>query len=208
MKTIKKIIAVVIIIFCGSFCHAQYQLSDSQRVSMQQRDLKLSLKSIKTAAYIFEGTVSHQECYYSKGGEMLTCTVFQITKIFKGNPQIKLGSIKVITQQGGSIGGHTERPFDAGSGLHNHGTYIIFGCSADTSWLISKMIATDNILTLQCFDHIDFNGNTASWGWRNPTNYKTLDDLYTFLKENGLIVQEEVEQTTMPADTTKQQKQK
>jgi hypothetical protein len=190
MNTTEKIIVGVLIIFCNSFSYAQSQVSDTAKTSLQSRELKTHLNSIKKAIYVFEGRATHQECYYSKGGEMLTCTVFQITKIFKGNPQINLGSIKVITMQGGTIGDNTIRLIDAGPGLHSHGTYIIFGCSADTSWLISNMITSDNSITLQCFDHIDFNGNSASWGWRNPTKYKTLDDLYAFLKENGLIALE------------------
>jgi hypothetical protein len=205
MKTINKIIATVIIIFCNLFCYSQYQLSDSQKVLMQQHELKVSLSSIQKAPYIFEGTVTHQENYYNKNGEMLTCTVISITKIFKGNPQIKLGSIKVITDQGGTIEGHTEKSLDDGSGLSKNGTYIIFGKTTGTANINDKMITTDNLLTLDCIDHIDFIRGGASWGWHNPTNYKTLDDLYAFLKENGLSVQEEIEQQqTTPADSTKQ----
>jgi hypothetical protein len=228
MNIINKIIAAIIIIFCNSFCFAQYQPSDSQRVLMQRRELAVSLKSINKVPYIFEGNVTQQECYYSKEGEMLTCTVFQITKIFKGSPQIKLGSIKVITMQEGLI--------DAGPGISGYGTYIIFGRPTGSSKLNDK-ITTDNLLTLDCFDRIDFLGNVyldlrtrkylkleqidslhindnmilyyrpaAQWGLQNPTKFKTLDELYAFLKEKGLTVQEEVaqpQQPTSPADTTK-----
>ena len=219
MKTINKIFIAVLIIFCYSFSKAQQnQTSNSQLSSSQEQTLKQHQKNLKEAEEIFEGNVTHQESYKNTKGELWTCTVFQITKIFKGNPQITLGSIKVVTFQSNG----SQKVLDGGPSLGKSGTYIILGKPADTSMLNDKMITTDNSLTLSPYfgiiaitgDVYEYNNLVkahAEWlgGYRNPgTSYKTLDDLYSFLKENGLSAQEEVEQPTMPADTTKQQKQK
>ncbi len=59
--------------------------------------------------------------------------------------------------------------------------------------LSDTMIATNNTITLttmDCDNPIGFTGtDSAQWGY---TKYSTLDSLYSFFKENGLTVQEEV----------------
>jgi hypothetical protein len=218
MKTITKIIETVIIIIC--FCSACYSqqanLSASQELARHKR-------SINNTAYIFEGKVTQQECYYGKNKEILTCSVISINKIFRGSPQIKLGNIKVITKQFGRIGDNISHVNidDKGVGLSKGSTYIIFGRPAYSYMLVDKMITTDDTITLttmDCEDPIVFSekisknnnmvsSDSSSAQWSRKSHFNTLDELYSFLKENGLSVQEEVEQTTMPADTTKQQKQ-
>ena len=50
-------------------------------------------------------------------------------------------------------------------------------------------LVTDNKINLTAQDEpIAFVGVTAQWG---ITHYKTLDELYAFLKDNGLTVQQE-----------------
>jgi hypothetical protein len=228
MNTITKIIIAFLVINCllilsGINCPAQQsQLSTSQQLTIQQRTLASQQYILKNAAYIFEGMVTQQECYQKVG--ILTCSIIQITKIFKGSPQIKLGSIKVITSQGGSIGDGSieEIVSDRGVALGRSHTYIIFGGIADSTILPDKMIATDNSLILSTGGAIVFNSNkiyrrgiefhverpAAQW---EETQFKTLDDLYVFLKENGLTIQEEVVQPKpliSPADSTKQKKTK
>ena len=99
------------------------------------------------------------------------------------------------------------------------------GNLADSSILASDMTATDNptvLLPTECIqiadpkiqkthvqsDPVAQMGGT-SWG---RTSFKSLDELYTYLKENGgLSVQEEVEQSQnlkSPADSTKQKQPK
>jgi hypothetical protein len=192
MKTIKTILAVVIISsYFSCVCHAQ-QVGGTPAEWVKEHE-----KEINTSAYIFEGTVTQQKCYYGKPG-IMTCSVIQITKIYKGSPQIKLGTIKVIEE-----GGHIDNtpyvnPSDGGWVLIGKGgTYIIFGQPstfepADTNML--HTMATDNTMTLLlcCVDPINFDGKgAAQW---DDTKYLTVDSLYSFLKQNGLTVEEEAQQ--------------
>ena|ERR1700721_3094488 len=191
MKTQKKFVIAFVIIFCHSFCYSQ------QRHPSASRELEQHKKSINTTAYIFLGSVTQQQNYYGKNKEILTCSIISITKIFKGTPQIKLGSIKVITSQGGHIGNIYARLADDGRGitLSNGATYIIFGRQAYPYMLADTMTTTDNTLiltTMGCDNPVVFSGNnSARWGY---TSYKTLDELYSFFKENGVTVQEEAQQ--------------
>jgi hypothetical protein len=170
MKKIIKLIIALNIILCYSFCNAQ---TSAQWLAYQEKELK-------ECAYIFEGKVIQQS------GKSFTCSVIQITKIYRGSPQIKLSSIKMIT----TFGKNGSEKFPQ---LHNGSTYIIFGFTTSYSKEFQS-IKADNLLTLQTNDWVTFIGNGAEWGWRKVTYYKTLDELYSFFKENGLTVQEEAEQ--------------
>jgi len=166
MKTTRKISIVVLIILGYSITYAQHPTS------------------IKKAEYIFEGTVI-QQSYKPK--TTLTCSVFQINKVFKGSEKMKLGTIKVESEQSTP---HM-RIEDGGPGLKMGSKYVIFGVPTDANTFQS--ISTDNLYTLRCIDNIAFIGGGAKWGWHNPTQFKTVDSLYSFFKANGLTVQEEVE---------------
>src|ERR1035437_518183 len=159
MNTIKKIIilikrnavvrfcqqitAIIIFSFTSFFCHAQSMYrSPSEQLAHNQ-------SALKNTAFIFEGIAVQQKSYRTKQGANLTCSVIKITKIFKGNPQIKLGSIKVITDQGSS-----EDEWAIGMGF----TYILMGNLADSSILASDMTATDNptvLLPTECIQIAD-----------------------------------------------------
>jgi hypothetical protein len=215
-------IAFLILTFC-------FHYSFSQRIEFTTPEAKLEAQKfiIKKSAFIFEGVTSQQQnCYRSKYG-FLTCTTISITKIFKGSGKIKLGTIKLITAQGGSIennNGNTEVETisDGGPEISKGQSYIIFASIADSSYyggtnLYARNDTTDNDLALLVKDIICFDFKNqklhpthpdmfpiAKWG-SVGSNYKTLDDLNAFLKENGLTVQEEVEQQPkLPADSTKQ----
>jgi hypothetical protein len=181
MKACIKLIAGAFIIFFYSFCNAQVINTPAQWLAFQQRQLK-------GCAYIIEGTITQQKSYNGKTGRMM-CSVIQITKIFRGSPQIKLGSIKIITNQ------YSKNVADASPNI-GKGHYIIFGTPTKSSLPIDTIFTTDNLLILQASasDWVTFTGSGAQWGWRKVTYYKTLDSLYSFFKENGLTVQEEVEQ--------------
>jgi hypothetical protein len=177
MKTTKRIITAAFIIFCNSFCYAQMvDVSPSRQ--------------IKYSKFIFEGNVTQQECFYVGRYGVLTCNVVQITKIYKGRSQIKLGSIKVISMQGGRVGNYTDQPSDVGPGLSKGKNYIFLGKMLTDSTMLHKM-ATDNSITVLLSDCISLSGNSAVW---DRTQYGTLDDLYSVFKANGLRVQEEAEQ--------------
>jgi hypothetical protein len=174
MKTMKNIIGTLIIIFCYSFSNAQVQATPAQWVGVEK-------EMIRSRAFIFEGRVISQS---NISKTELTCSVIQITKIFKGSPQIKLGTIKILTEQSSGMK-------DGGVGLSKRGTYIIFGNPTNST--IFDSIIADNSITLTANNSIVFTGdNSAQWG----TNlYKPLDSLYSVFKRNGLMVQEEVNNT-------------
>jgi hypothetical protein len=172
MKIISRLFAGVYMISCYAICNAQ---SPAQWSAFQQRELK-------GCAYIFEGKVTQQS------GKAITCSVVQITKIYKGNPQIKLGSIKVIT----TITKNGSEKFPQ---LIKGHQYIIFGSttSTDNSNAFQSVVA-DNSLTLQTNDWVVYTDTGAVWGWRKPTVFPTKDSLNSYLKSNGIIVQEETQQ--------------
>jgi hypothetical protein len=220
MKTIKKTIVAVIIIYC-SYSQAQ------QAYVTSEQELALQKQTMRNTPFIFEGTVIKQQCYISKKRGTQTCTVVQITKIFKGNPQIKLGTIKVI-MQGGHIGDTPYiPPSEAGTTFKIGLTYIVFGNPATSSIMPNSttdtLILSDNTVILEQYDLIEINlidtnlkdakrikelkRYNPNWlaDWDNYHFY-SLDVLYAYLKQNGnLTVQEEVQQQPKsPADSTKQ----
>jgi hypothetical protein len=175
MKTIKKIVTSTLIILCNSFCNAQ------------MTDISPA-RQIKYSTFIFEGNLIKKECFYAKQYGVLTCNVMQITKIYKGSPQIKFGTIKVITCCGGRVGNYRQDPpaDGGGPGIDKGKIYIILGNTADST-ILHPMI-TDNGITIDISDCIILSGNSAVW---DRTQYRTLDDLYSIFKANGLTVQEE-----------------
>jgi hypothetical protein len=170
--------------------------------SNSDEKLKFQKEIMSNASFIFECKYISQKCYRkSPNGIILTCSTLEITKIFKGSGQIKLGTIKIITQQGGSI--PEEHPnnedyvmqtvSDGGTGIGSKGTYIILGTLADLTLLGSsnspaRTIITDNQLVLEVTDLIE---NGTSWS-SVEVQFKTINELYSFLNDNGgLTVQEE-----------------
>jgi len=221
MKTIKKTIVAVIIIYC-SYSQAQ------QAYVTSEQELALQKQTMRNTPFIFEGvTTQQQQCYRSKYG-FLTCTTISITKIFKGSGQIKLGTIKLITAQGGSIednNGNTEVETisDGGTEISKGQSYIIFASIADSSYYgginsSARNDTIDNSLVLLVKDIICFDFKNQKLHPTHPdmfpiakwvsveSNFTTLDDLYGYLKEKcNLTIQEEVEQQPKsPADSTKQ----
>ena len=197
MNTTKKIV-IALLLICS------YSLSEAQQIQRTpSEELQLHKNCIKGAQYIFEGTVIKQECFYGrKGSGVLTCSVIQITKIYKGSPQINLGTIKVITKQGGQVGnGPAEEMSDGGPSLNKGATYIVFGKLADTSQAYQML--TDNNLTMVNIDFpVRYQGKDAAI-WRT-TMYKNINDLYALFKENGLTVEAAAQQQSeSPADSTK-----
>jgi hypothetical protein len=180
MKLTINFFAIISAIFFNSICNAQTINTPEQWLIFQQNELK-------NCPYVFEGKIIQQ----SKKGKA-TCSVLQITKIYRGD-QLNIGTIKVVT----TIATGAEK-FPQ---LHKDNTYIIFGNLSNST--LFKSVASVNTLTLWSNDWVVFQDTGAEWGWRKKTNYKTVDDLYSFFKENGLIVKEEVQQqSTTPTDST------
>jgi hypothetical protein len=193
MNTIKKVLSTVLIIY-SSFCYSQQViLSDEQELAYHKR-------IIARVPYIFEGKVIKQEYFHGANDRwgILTCSIVQITKIYKGGAGIQLGTIKVITAQGGpNSAGFMTIQEDGGSGLTQGGTYIIFGTPADSSRL--HEMPSDNSVTLTMDEPICFRAqNPITWG---QTQYKKINDLYAFFKENGLQVEQQM--SPIPSDSTK-----
>jgi hypothetical protein len=193
MNTTKGFVLALSVLVCYLFSQGQNNPnSASQNTTKHQNALKRS-------AYIFEGSITEQENYHGKrsGGMLLTCTVMQITKIFKGSPQIKLGSIKVITMQ-------DKRVQDgSNAALGKSGNYIVIGNVADSADLNSNMTLTDNFITVSSSNIVVLsqginNEHTAQWEggrWSPGTSYNSVDSLYSFFRQNGITIQEQVDST-------------
>ncbi len=216
----KKIIVAVLFIFCTYFPFAQSKVG----FPTSESKLKLQKQIMGNAAFVFEGIATSQKSYRTAKYGILTCTVFEIKKIFKGSGQIKLGTIKVISL-GGTIPeenpDNKERVLEGSSAgedisIAKGVTYIIFAPLADSSGFGNAnspvtTLVTDNTIVLGVRDLIILNRmlthykshnvknpeklaaneNAAEW-FSVETYFKTLDELYTFLKDNGgLTVQEE-----------------
>ena len=201
MKNLKTFIAILLTLHFGS-------LVSAQMTAFNMEDQK---NCIHNAKYIFEGKVIRQECFY--GGEdrsVLTCSIISITKIFKGSPEIKLGTIKFVTMQGGRVGKDTGKivlnpitPSDLGPGVWKGGTYIIFGQDAPSNALHPMPSDNDVTLIMQC-EPIEFETpknaamERALAFWRE-NKFVTSDELNNYLLNMGLNIQEPVSQ----ADSTK-----
>lgn len=198
MKIIPRIISVIIITLWYSHSSAQVlDLTPSEELPEHK-------KLLQSNANIFEGRVMQQKSFYRyhPGGTVFTCSIIKITKIYKGSPQLKLGTIKLITEQGGHVENYRgitqPPPSDGFIGVTKGGDYIIFGTPttfnpADTNLIYS--MTTDNSLVFELYDEIKVFHNGAQWG---NTHYSTRDSLYLFFKENGVTVKEQV----APADNT------
>jgi len=192
MKTIKETLAGLFFIFIYSLSSAQMlDFTPSQWIDIHKNE-------IKGTSYIIEGNVIKQKDFRTPNYKVFTCYVMSITKIFKGSPQIKLGTIKVIGDDCRvDENGVLISTFDcSGVGLAKGYTYIIFGdlttFKPDDTTLIHSM-ATDNIVTLNVNDKpiCFFHDSTARW---DKIKYSSWDSAYYFLKENGLTVQDEIKQ--------------
>jgi len=169
MKT-KIYIVALIIIFCYSFSYAQLiQLTPTTEMVNNYA---------KTIPYIFEGTIIQQT--HRSSGMLSICSTIQITKIYKGSPQLKLGTIKVLSDGGGD---------DSGPGLVKGCKYIIFGKPANSKTFDD--IITDNGFVLWNYDQINFFGDVY---WElNVNNYwlpKQFDSIrarYNVKKDSGII---------------------
>jgi hypothetical protein len=187
MKTIKGTITTLLIIFCYSFSEAQ-QVSVTPAQMIEEHK-----KEISNTAFIFEGIVIQQKQYNGKKQLVTTC-IIQITKIFKGSPQLKVGSIKLVTKQRDKSGDLISIPSDEGYmvPISKGSTYIIFARPAG-SWAVDSTI-TDNTITLTSWYGLDYPiivHNNDAVSWYDTPQFKTKEDVYSFFKENGLTVQEQ-----------------
>ncbi len=206
MNTVKKYITVAVLIFCTYFSYAQ-----KMGFRTAEDKLKFQKHIMSSTTFIFEGTVISQKCYrQSPNGTILTCSTIEIKKIFKGSGQIKLGTIKVITVQGESI--PEEHPnnedyvvvTDSETGIEiSKGNYIVFATLASSSMLgnsnsPAKTIKTDNALVVQVMDLI---GQNRTFWYSVEVKFKTVDELYSFLKDKGGLKVQEQKEEVMPTNT-------
>lgn len=188
MEIIKRIRMTIIIIFCHFSSEGQIIALTPAQAILEHK------KQIGTTSYIFEATAIQQNFYNGKAQVITTC-IMQITKIFKGSPQLKLGSIKVVTDQTPKSGDIISIPSDEGDVITivKGSTYIIFGRIVGTPWVVDSTL-TDNSITLtpMGMDYPIVIHNKDSVSWEFTPQFKTEEDIYSFFKENGVTVQEEV----------------
>jgi hypothetical protein len=109
MKTTRKALLAILFTCSQMFCYSQQiQITDAEEKAFHQ-------KIIARVPYIFEGKVIKQEYFHGAGDRygILTCSLVQITKIYKGSPKIVLGTICVVTSQGGPENGFMVYPSEA-----------------------------------------------------------------------------------------------
>jgi hypothetical protein len=192
MKTVKKaVLAILFIYSCVLGYSQQIHRSDSSEKAFHQR-------IIARVPYIFEGKVIKQEYFHGAGDRygILTCSLVQITKIYKGSPKIVLGTICVVTAQGGPENGFMVYPSEATITLYQGSRYIIFGTPADSTRRHS--MPSDNNTTLTIDEPVVFTPhNPITWG---QSQYSTTG-FDSFFKDCGLTVQVEMKQT--PTDSIK-----
>jgi hypothetical protein len=220
MKIIEKFTTVLFIVLSCSLCQAQMIGIDSANAPNILKNYNQDPN-----VYVFEGYVTHMQkkniAVSNMGSEMICCVV-QITKIFKGSPEIKLGTIKVL-----SYGfNENEATVNDFTPPLTEGSHIIFGRITNSNIFDSN--STDNAPILSCVDRVDFpsyydtfthknvlpnqrdsltklhhniillkNPNVAAI-WRN-LKFSTRGSLYSLFNQNGLTIQEQV----MPADSAK-----
>ena len=193
MKTKILFIAAIQSIFCFySVC-----CTGQKGYGISADELAYHKRIIKNPnVFIFEGSVMRHNTYHGKGQQAWDYYVVKIIKIYNGNPQLKLGTIKVIKQIGDYIkNSEGIIPLsDGGEGLQDGCTYIVFGNPttfepADTN--IVHLIITDNILTLVPFSQIDllcknyFDINTGKYV--PPYQFDSVNKIHkVFLPDNGI----------------------
>jgi hypothetical protein len=193
MKSTKGTIIPLFLIFSSLYSLAQVDIGTPSEWVMEHK------KEIKNTPYIIEGTVIQQKHFKAPNNELMTCYIISITKIYKGSPQIKLGTIKVILSDGAYESNGIIVPTSDGGGVTLGGKgsiCIIFGTPTafkptDTS-MVHSMVAENSITLGWAADPINIDKTSAQWDY---TIYNSLDSLYSFFKENGLTVQEEVDET-------------
>jgi len=206
MVVTKKLLLIFCLTNIFYTCGAQYVHLTKAQWDTEHKKL------ISRVSFIIEGAVIRQSTFISKSRELLTCSVLQISKIYKGDKQINIGTIKILTFQ--STGSMTVS--DMGEGLYVNHSYIILGSQADSSHLSKSMLQTDNIATIYLNDQIDLVDSTQNdfTKKRNPSimvsdttsknntvihhyiaakwdrvGYKSMEELYEFFKSSGLTIQ-------------------
>ena len=88
-----KTLLIILAFFLASFSYAQ----DYREVPIENnRTLEISELKLNYPI-VFEGEVLSKELsYIDKGGSLITPFVVKITRIFKGNEYIQLGSIQIV----------------------------------------------------------------------------------------------------------------
>lgn len=183
MNRTKRNIGIIILILYNSVCYAQQIEPTPEQWLIEHK------KEIGSTPYIFEGKIIQQKNFQWRD-RLLKCNVTQITKIYKGSPKIKLGTIKIIQWDGQTKNDDmiSNTADYYGVTLSKDSNYIIFGVPAYSNALDS--LITDNETNLTAVvGPVRLSGATAYW---DEIQYKTLDSLYSFFKENGVTVQEKV----------------
>ena len=150
--------------------------------------------------YIFEGKVVSQYYYFTKEREIRTCSTVKISKIFSGFGSINLGTVNVITDQSGCVGGVCVSVSDGGPGVLIGHDYLFFTRDARTKVLVDGFPTVNNTTTLEV-NVIGVYGDpklTAKFPdiypevVFNKRKFNEKNEFYNFLKSNyGLSVQAE-----------------
>ncbi len=181
MKTTKMLMSFFISIIFSFYSYGQHMSSQNLK--------KYHESSIQDAKYIFEGQLICWKPYYNKKGKVMTCCIVQITKVYRGAPQLKLGTVKIITRGGHMQGSDIYVTESDGGAYLPQKNGVILGIPTEPWNVVDTMSQTDNMVVLGAIDFIDISEKTAQWS--GDKIRITVDSVYSFFKENGLMVQEE-----------------
>lgn len=188
MRTKQIFIIAMIAILHNTYSKAQIVALTPSESEMEHK------RYLPNAHYIFEGKVINRKHYQGKNVDVITC-IIQITKIYKGSPQINLGTVKVTIDQYIVSNGFTSIPSETGGStdLNKGGTYIVFCTDATKPW-IADSTTTDNRLTLTICgldSPIIVNPANNAVNWFQTPQFKTISDIEAFFKTNGITIEQE-----------------
>lgn len=191
MKTIVQYLVIChcILINASSFAQ-QLRFTEAEQLAAE-------LKSIQNSPYIFEGMVIKQE----EDGGSITRNVISINRIYKGYPEISIGTIQIMTNQSTIENGILI--FDGPAGIAPNIRYLFF-CNKVTSSIMmpSDTLNTNNSIVMHGYEFIYLQRETdriipeiyAFWcNSRSKRTFKTQNDLTAYLNNKGLNVQAEAQ---------------
>ena len=201
----KTIYSYLIAVLLSISAFAQMKIAPKDTWIKQSKET--AEKIIKESPYIFEGTVIKTEGFIGKDKDFYTSNTIQITEILRGNNDLKLGTIEVITHGGNATyedPNHTGTtrvwiPCQDCQELHlTQGELrIMFFCVPAEDNLKVLNIKIDNTITLKTKEWyigyaIAIPQTDGSISWMN-LSFKNKRELYDFLSkyDNITIPKEE-----------------
>ncbi|MBS1647893.1 MAG: lamin tail domain-containing protein [Bacteroidetes bacterium] len=193
----KKIIALIYAIIISATGFAQTKNDSTERRKIVCDEI------VKQSAYIFEGKLISIKDFKGQDNNHYTSALIEIQEVIKGN--IQKGTIELITedsyyeeevtpsQNGNSnadVKSHTISIVHDASQVVYNGTALYF-CSGTEKGTTTSGVINSNNKSLFVIDGVPFTNNIIHQegikGLRIGSHFKTMSDLYTFMKNNNAM---------------------